>query len=411
VLITDIYAAREHDTMGVSAQDLVSGLGHHPDARYAGSLDTATALLLAELRPGDVFLTLGAGDGNRVGEEVLAALRQTPGRHPPQVQAADRHDRLAAAIAESTGLTVLRSESLAKHTTMRVGGPADLFVAAGTLPQLVAVLALAREHGVSAWLLGGGSNVLVSDAGVRGLVIANGCREIRRHEGHVVWAESGANLAGLARQTVRWALSGLEWGVSVPGTVGGAVVGNAGAHGGSVADNLLRATLVQADGRIVEWPATRFQFAYRYSTLKEQIRAGESAPLVLAAAFQLAGADPAQVEARATEFLAYRRATQPVEPSAGSIFQNPPGDYAGRILDSLGFKGRHHGGAAFSTGHANFIVNHGGATAADVISLIDEARQATWRQMAVALVPEILFIGAWPEQPPYRALPGLEARP
>ncbi|MFN2165983.1 MAG: hypothetical protein ACK2U9_06950, partial [Anaerolineae bacterium] len=101
----------------------------------------------------------------------------------------------------------------------------------------------------------------------------------------------------------------------------------------------------------------------------------------------------------------------PVEPSAGSIFRNPPGDYAGRILDSLGFKGRRHGGAAFSTEHANFIVNHGGATAADVISLIDEARQTAWSQMAIVLIPEILFVGEWPRLPPYRALPGLEALP
>jgi UDP-N-acetylmuramate dehydrogenase len=197
----------------------------------------------------------------------------------------------------------------------------------------------------------------------------------------------------------------------VPGTVGGAVVGNAGAHGGSVADNLLRATLVQPDGRIVEWPATRFQFAYRHSVLKAQLQASGTAPVLLAAAFQLAKADRSQVEARAAEFLAYRRATQPVEPSAGSIFRNPPGDYAGRILDSLGFKGRRHGGAGFSTAHANFIVNHGGATAADVVSLIDEARQAAWSQMAVTLVPEILFVGAWPQLPPYQALPAPEALP
>lgn len=410
VLITDIYAAREHDTMGVSAQDLVSGLTHHPDARYAGNLDAAAALLLAELRPGDVLLTLGAGDSYRVGEQILAAL-QSPVRHGPGRPTAARYDRLAAAIEEAMGLVVLRSELLANHTTMRVGGPADLFVTASTLSQLLAILALGRQNGVSTWLLGGGSNVLVSDAGVRGLVIANGCRELRRHQGDVVWAESGANLAGLARQTVRWGLSGLEWGVSVPGTVGGAVVGNAGAHGGSVADNLLRATLVQADGHIVEWPAARFQFGYRHSLLKEQIRAGERAPAVLSAAFQLAQADAALVEARAAEFLAYRRATQPVEPSAGSIFQNPPGDYAGRILDSLGFKGRRHGGAAFSTRHANFIVNHGGATAADVLYLIDEARETVWRQMTVALVPEIHFVGDWPQQPPYRALPGPETAP
>jgi UDP-N-acetylmuramate dehydrogenase len=282
---------------------------------------------------------------------------------------------------------------------MRVGGPADLFVAVGAVEDLVTVIGLAREAGVPALVLGGGSNLLVSDRGVRGLVIANGCRSVRRHEGDVLWAESGANLAGVARQAMRWGMAGLEWGVSVPGTVGGAVVGNAGAHGGCVADNLLRATLLGPDGALTEWPAARFAFSYRDSTLKRIIRSALPQPVVLSAAFQLQEADPTEMEARAAGFLSHRRQTQPVEPSAGSIFQNPPGDYAGRIIESLGLKGASQGGAAFSTVHANFIVNRGGATAADVVTLINRARLAAWQALGVALAPEILFAGEWPEQP------------
>jgi UDP-N-acetylmuramate dehydrogenase len=250
-------------------------------------------------------------------------------------------------------------------------------------------------------VLGGGSNLLVSDRGVRGLVIANGCRAVRRHEGNVLWAESGANLAGVARQAMRWGLAGLEWCVSVPGTVGGAVVGNAGAHGGCVADNLLRATLLNPDGSLSEWPAARFAYAYRSSALKSLLRssAGQRQPVVLAAAFQLQEADPEQMEARAAGFLAHRRATQPVEPSAGSIFQNPPGDYAGRIIEALGLKGQGQGGAAFSAVHANFIVNTGGASAADVTALINRARLAAWQTLGVELTPEILFVGDWTEAP------------
>jgi UDP-N-acetylmuramate dehydrogenase len=166
-----------------------------------------------------------------------------------------------------------------------------------------------------------------------------------------------------------------------------------------VADNLLRATLIGPDGALTEWPAARFAYGYRNSALKRMIHSGQSQPVVLSAAFQLQEADPTEMEARAASFLSHRRATQPVEPSAGSIFQNPPGDYAGRIIESLGLKGASQGGAAFSTVHANFIVNRGGATAVDVLTLIKRARLAAWQALGVALTPEILFVGEWPEQP------------
>lgn len=405
VLITDIYAAREHDTLGISALDVVRTLGHHPDARYAGDLDAAARLLLAELAPGDVLITLGAGNGDRVGRQVLAELGQRAAASAAtSASAGDLEARcaaLAAAIARDTGLSLRRDEPLSGHTTLRVGGPADLFVSVSAVEDLVAITRLTREIDVPALVLGGGSNLLVSDRGVRGLVIANGCRTVRRHEGNVLWAESGANLAGVARQAMRWGLAGLEWCVSVPGTVGGAVVGNAGAHGGCVADNLLRATLLMPDGSLAEWPAARFSYGYRSSALKSLLRAGtgQPQPVVLAAAFQLQEADPEQMEARAAGFLARRRATQPVEPSAGSIFQNPPGDYAGRIIEALRLKGQSQGGAAFSTVHANFIVNTGGASAADVAALVNRARQAAWQALGVELTPEILFVGDWAEPP------------
>ncbi|MEZ4768348.1 MAG: UDP-N-acetylmuramate--L-alanine ligase [Caldilineales bacterium] len=403
VLITDIYAARERDTLGVTASDLVRVLSSHPDARYAGSLDAATATLLAELRAGDVLLTLGAGDGDQVGRRVMAGLQARAAAAEP-ASLPERIEGLASAIAQQTGLAVRRDEMLANHTTMRIGGPADLFIIVNETDQLVTALKLAREWSVPATLLGGGSNALFSDAGVRGLVIANACRSVAQHEGQVVWVESGDNLAGLARQAMRWGLSGLEWCVSVPGTVGGAVVGNAGAHGGSVADNLLRATVLNPDGSLSEWPAARFRYGYRTSALKTMLRSGQPAPVVLSAAFQLESGDQAAMEARAAGFLAHRRSTQPTDPSAGSIFQNPPGDYAGRILESLGLKGHTVGGAQFSTVHANFIVNLGGATAADVLALIDLARSRAWASLGVTLTPEILFLGDWATQPPYQPL-------
>ena len=403
VLITDIYAARERDTLGVAASDLVQVLASHPDARYAGNLDAATDTLLAGLRAGDVLLTLGAGDGNQVGQRVLAGL-QARAVSAASASLAERCDVLASRIAQQTGLAVRRDESLANHTTMRVGGPADLFITVNETVQLIAALRLARELVVPAMVLGGGSNALFSDGGVRGLVVANACRSVAQHEGQVVWAESGVNLAGLGRQAMRWGLSGLEWCVSVPGTVGGAVIGNAGAHGGSIADNLLRATVLNPDGSLDEWPAARFRYKYRSSALKTLLCNSKSAPVVLSAAFQLKSGDTTAMEAWAAGFLAHRRSTQPTDPSAGSIFQNPPGDYAGRILESLGLKGHRIGAAQFSTVHANFIVNLGGATAADVLALIDLARGNAWDALGVELVPEIMFLGDWPAQPPFQSL-------
>lgn len=403
VLITDIYAARERDSLGVAASDLVRVLSSHPDARYAGSLDAATAKLLEELRAGDVLLTLGAGDGNQVAQRVLAGL-QARSVSVDLAPTSERYADLAAAIAQHTGLAVRRDEPLTNHTTMRIGGPADLFITVNETDQLVVALRLAREHSTPAMVLGGGSNALFSDTGVRGLVIANACRSVQQRDGQIVWAESGVNLAGLARQSMRWGLSGLEWCVSVPGTVGGAVVGNAGAHGGDIAGSLLRATVLTPDGSLVEWPAVRFRYDYRTSALKALLRSGQPAPIVLSAAFQLAAGDAAEMEARAAGFLSHRRATQPTEPSVGSIFQNPPDDYAGRIIDWLGLKGHTIGKAQFSTVHANFIVNLGGATAADVLALIDLARRSAWHGLGIELTPEILFLGDWPSQPPFQPL-------
>jgi UDP-N-acetylmuramate dehydrogenase len=357
-------------------------------------------VLLDELRAGDVLLTVGAGDVNWVGRKVLAELSS---RVPSAaaVPVTQRYEAVVAAI-QATGLAVRRDEALAGHTTMRIGGPADLFITVNETEQLTAALRIAHANATPVTVLGGGSNVLVSDFGVRGLVIANGCRAARQRAGGRIWAESGANLAGRARQAIRWGLSGLEWSVSVPGSVGGAVVGNAGAHDGSIADCLVRATLLTPDGSLAEWPARRFRFDYRSSTLKSALRRGLTAPIVLAATFQLQPGDSVQMEAKAAGFLAHRRATQPTEPSIGSIFKNPPGDYAGRIVDSLGLKGLRIGNAVISPQHANFIVNQGGATAADVLELIDLARRNAWDALGVELTPEIVFLGDWPAQPPYQ---------
>jgi UDP-N-acetylmuramate dehydrogenase len=214
-------------------------------------------------------------------------------------------------------------------------------------------------------------------------------------------AESGVLLAGLARATVRAGRGGLEWAVSVPGTVAGAVIGNAGAHGSDTAANLAW-TLVWQPGRGRQvLSQEEMRYVYRSSALKEQLLAenGAPKPVVLAAGFDLPQGDATQLTAKADEYLARRRATQPVEPSAGSIFRNPPGEYAGRLIERLGLKGYRIGGAQISPRHANFIVNTGDATAANVLGLINLVRQQVREATGLILMPEILFIGEWATAP------------
>ena len=327
---------------------------------------------------------------------------------------------------------MVANEPLARHTTFHIGGPADLYAAVSNIDQLERLTQTAATLNIPITIVGGGSNILVSDAGVCGLVIANHTRDFgltiadcgledlnsqfatpalapKRSAGASVrnWqlaAASGVALAGLARWTVKNGWTGLEWAVSVPGTVGGAVIGNAGAHGGDIAGNLAWALVAYpGQGRRL-LTKDDLQFAYRSSILKRQIAAGETL-VVLAAGFQLQPGAVAEATARADGYLAKRRASQPVEPSAGSIFRNPPGDHAGRLIEAVGLKGYRIGGAQISPRHANFIVNVENARADDVIDLIDLMRNRVFEQFGVELIPEILFVGDWSKQPPYRPLP------
>jgi UDP-N-acetylmuramate dehydrogenase len=293
------------------------------------------------------------------------------------------------AALEAKGLMVQREVPLSGYTSFRIGGPADLLVVAHTVGELASAVALARESDTPWWVLGGGSNVLISDAGVRGLTIVNRCRATRIGEEGIVWAEAGASLAGLARETIQAGLAGLEWAISVPGTVGGAVVGNAGAHGGCIADCLSSIELLHPSGQQVVWSAATLGLTYRSSRLKTKGLSG----VVLSAEFRLTPAPVDMLRQRASEYLTYRRRTQPVTASAGSIFRNPPGDYAGRLIEAVGLKGAREGRAQFSTVHANFIVNLGGATACEVLRLIERAQRAVKEHFGVTLEPEILFVG------------------
>jgi UDP-N-acetylmuramate dehydrogenase len=280
---------------------------------------------------------------------------------------------------------------------MRVGGPADLLVVARDVATFSAVVRGARARGIPLFVLGRGSDVVVADAGIRGLVVLSRA-EGWRIEGDRFTAEAGLPLARAAVLTQRAGLSGLEFGLAIPGTVGGAVWANAGAHGAEVAGVLESVTVLRADGSEVTEPAAALSLTYRDSRLKDP--AGD---LILTATFRLAPVDPAAMKARLEDIRRWRREHQPLSlPSAGSIFRNPPGDSAGRLIDACGLRGARLGGAVISEKHANFVVNEGGATASDVRRLAERARAAVATRFGVDLAFEVQFVGdwsGWPQEP------------
>ncbi len=297
-----------------------------------------------------------------------------------------------ARLQDQFGDAVALHAPLAKFTSARIGGAADVLLTAGSAKQLAAMVTVLWETETSFLVMGGGSNMLVSDAGVRGVVILNKARKVKiDREAATVWAESGSNFGAVARQCGRSDLTGLEWAAGIPGTVGGAVVGNAGAHGGDVAGNLILAEVLHHQYGRQEWTPAQLEFEYRSSRLK--YHPGQA--VVLAASFKAAHGDAETIKQKMDEFLAFRKRTQPPGASMGSMFKNPPGDFAGRLIDVAGLKGLRVGQAQISELHGNFFLNHGDATAAEVFALISQARQTVKEKFEVQLELEIELAGEW----------------
>jgi UDP-N-acetylmuramate dehydrogenase len=297
-------------------------------------------------------------------------------------------------IQRRIGTKTSRDEPLARFTTMRVGGPADLFVVAHNRMELRALIRFAHARALPFQLLGRGSDIVISDRGVRGIVIQDRAEGSRIEGDHYV-AEAGVPMARAATETQQAGLTGLEFGLAIPGTVGGAVWANAGAHESDVAEILEWADILRPDGTEERVVAADLALGYRDSRLKHEI--GE---VVLAASFRLVPADSETIKARLDDIRRWRREHQPLGlPSAGSVFRNPEGDSAGRLIESAGLKGRRIGGAVVSEKHANFIVNDQRGTAADVRHLVDDVRAAVEEAHGVRLVEEIVFAGDWQDWP------------
>ena len=310
---------------------------------------------------------------------------------------------LAGDIARRVGVKAERNALLAKLTTMRVGGPADLLTTAHNAFELRALIRFARSRELPLTILGRGSNVVISDRGIRGLVV-HVRAEGSRVEGTTYIAEAGVPMARAATETQKAGLSGLEFGLAVPGTVGGAVWANAGAHGSDVRAVLESADVMLGDGTEARLPVEELGLAYRESRFKHGPGdatgpAPDAGPaeIVMGARFALEAATPEVIKERLDDIRRWRQAHQPLGiPSAGSTFRNPAdGPSAGALIERAGLKGREVGGATVSPKHANFVVNDRKGTAADVRRLVDLVRATIRDTAGVDLVPEIVFLGDW----------------
>ncbi|MGB2909645.1 MAG: UDP-N-acetylmuramate--L-alanine ligase [Anaerolineales bacterium] len=394
VLVTDVYAARESaPENGFSAEQVVEAISNEKnsssDVHYVPGILDARDHLLKTTQPGDVVIVLSAGDANQIIDQSMLVLRK------------QNQSLCLRALQDIFGDRVQENVPLARFTAARIGGPADVLLEVNSSDELAQAAALLWKSGVSFIILGGGSNILVSDSGIRGVVVLNKAKKVMFDEESApptVWAESGVNFGVISRQTAQRGLSGLEWAAGIPGTLGGAVVGNAGAHGGEISTVLKLAEILHrsskskdAEPRRKHWPVERFGYSYRNSVIKRY--PGDF--VVLSAVLELERSDSQAVQTRMKSFVSHRHRTQPPGASMGSMFKNPPGDYAGHLIEAVGLKGTRIGGAEISSLHANFFINQGSSSAGDVWELIQLARKSVARKFGVELELEIELVGEW----------------
>jgi len=332
-----------------------------------------------------------------VGFEQGSTLRHstTPSfRVFPMAEA--KHDApLLAELKQIVGLKVKVAEPLARYTSMKIGGPADSFIEAETVAALAALLAALQRGGENFYLLGNGSNVLVSDLGVRGAVIrlAGEFKQAEwREAGESAEVDAGAACAvtQLVRQAARKGYAGLEFAEGIPGSVGGALFMNAGAFGSEFQKVVDRVEAMTRNGEPLRLARAEMTFSYRDSHLPQ-------GTVITRVGLRLRRHESDAVSTKVRELVGKRKSSQPSGfPNSGSMFRNPPGDYAGRLIEAAGLRGKRLGQAQISERHANFIVNHGGATASEVRRLMDLARAEVRRQFGIDLVAEVKFVGDWP---------------
>jgi UDP-N-acetylmuramate dehydrogenase len=282
--------------------------------------------------------------------------------------------------------------SLAPYTSARIGGPADILLTVKSADEFADVMKVIWEYEMPYTILGGGSNVLVSDKGVRGVVVLNRAKQVRFESGDqpTVWCEAGVIFSNLANRCASKGLAGLEWAATVPGTIGGAVYGNAGAFGGELSENLIWAEVLTKNNR-EKFSVEQMGYGYRTSILKR----GEIKAIVLSALLRLKNSTKEEVSVKIEQFSERRKTTQPPGASMGSMFKNPEGDHAGRLIEAAGLKGTRIGNAEISKLHGNFFINHGETKAEDIHALIRLVQKNVGEKFGVQLELEVELVGEW----------------
>lgn len=284
---------------------------------------------------------------------------------------------------------ILINEPMSRHTTFRIGGNADVFVTPGSTEQTKEIMDAVRRSGLPFFIMGNGSNLLVSDSGYRGIVVRI-CRNMSSiiTENTTITAEAGASLSAIAQAAKDASLAGFEFAAGIPGTLGGAVVMNAGAYGGEMKDVLKSATVLDCDGNIIELPLDALELGYRTSIIKKKDY------IVLSAVISLHKGDQEEIRDLMKSLQQKRIDKQPLEyPSAGSTFKRPEGYFAGKLIDDAGLRGFRVGGAMVSEKHCGFVINAGEATASDVYSLMKQVSDTVYSKFGVRLEPEVRFLG------------------
>ena len=302
----------------------------------------------------------------------------------------DRFDQLYNNLSKHCpGLELLKNEPMARHTTFRIGGPVPLMARPATEEQVVESVRLARESEVPLVVLGNGSNLLVADAGVQAFVVdMTGLSRLERAGEREITAGAGVTLARLAAFAAGEGLAGLEFASGIPGTLGGGVLMNAGAYGGEMVQVVRRTRCLTPEGMVKEIVGEEHDFSYRHSVFSQ----GED--VILSSVLELQPDNEADIRARMSELAQKRKTKQPLEyPSAGSMFKRPQGYFAAALIEQCGLKGFAVGGAQVSEKHAGFVINRGGATCGDVLSLVEQVQQRVKEQTGVELEMEVRRLG------------------
>ena len=383
VIVCPIYAAREQPIDGVSAESIVERMKQQgfTDVRHASSKDSLAPELAAQVAPGDMVMIIGAGDIRTVGEDLAAALRA---RDPAQTSRIEDLRRIASGRAAE-------NEPMAGHTALGVGGPADYFVEVTTDNELCELMKYISSANLPWMVVGDGANILVSDKGIRGVVIRlTGDFEQIHVDGTSIVVGSAVSMARLADIAADNDLSGLEAVGAVPGTVGGAIVMNAGTHQGYIDQVTRSVSVVTSAGEKRVLSRDECAFAYRTSRFQT-----EDSVIITSATFALRPGDGEALREHLATARSHRSRAQPQDKSAGCFFKNPPNASAGKLIELAGGKGLSEGGAAVSDVHANFIVNANDATAADLFNLAERVRKLVRDRHGVELQYEVRLVGEW----------------